>query len=186
MAIFGSRCTQGHSVSLGEVVLNIGLGIVTRKQGEGMNSVCAYHSSLVYVTSAAILILVLTCSGEILEVAILSQVCWLDVRGSLDISELSPEVVYEIVYVFMLTEAASGWELPIRLILALPDGRVQASQVSLLEKPRGQWMELSVGNFQRKNGELGEVSFIIREHGGHWKQGLVIKGAVIRPIQTTL
>jgi hypothetical protein len=108
------------------------------------------------------------------------------VRGSLDISELSPEVVYEIVYVFMLTEAASGWELPIQLILALPDGRVQASQVSLLEKPRGQWMELNVGNFQRKNGELGEVSFIIREHGGHWKQGLVIKGALIRPIQTTL
>ncbi|XP_059431283.1 protein PHLOEM PROTEIN 2-LIKE A1-like [Corylus avellana] len=120
-------------------------------------------------------------SDEIIEVAKLSHVCWLDVRGNLDISELSTEVVY----VVKLTEGASGWELPIQLKLAFPDGRVQVRQVSLLEKPRKQWIELNVGNFQRKKGELGEVRFLICEHGGHWKRGLIIKGAVIRPKQTT-
>jgi hypothetical protein len=139
------------------------------------------------VTSDAIPTLLLTCSDENIEVvAKLSHVCWLDVRGRLDLSKLSPEVVYEIVYVVKLTEGASGWELPIQLRLSLPDGRGQERQVSLLEKPRRQWIELNVGNFQRKNGELGEVSFLICEHGGHWKRGLIIKGAVIRPKQTTL
>ncbi|KAE8037265.1 hypothetical protein FH972_009866 [Carpinus fangiana] len=120
-------------------------------------------------------------SEENIEVAKLSHVCWLDVRGKLSVSELSPEVVYEIVYVVKLTKGASGWEFPILLRLSLPDGRVQEHQVSLLEKPRRQWIELNVGNFQTKNGESGEVGFDIYQHGGHWKKGLIIKGAIFRP-----
>ncbi|XP_075644128.1 protein PHLOEM PROTEIN 2-LIKE A1-like [Castanea sativa] len=121
---------------------------------------------------------------ENIEVAKLSHVCWLDVRGKLTMSDLSPEVEYEIVYVVKLTKGASGWELPIRLKLSLPDGRVQERQVCLLEKPRKQWMELDVGNFQSKDGESGEVCFDLFEHGGHWKTGLIIKGAILRPKQS--
>lgn len=99
-------------------------------------------------------------------------------------SDLSPEVEYEIVYVVKLTKGASGWELPIRLQLSLPDGRVQERQVCLLEKPRKQWMELNVGNFQSKDRESGEVGFDLFEHGGHWKTGLIIKGAILRPKQS--
>ncbi|KAE8037270.1 hypothetical protein FH972_009871 [Carpinus fangiana] len=125
-------------------------------------------------------------SEENIEVAKLSHVCWLDMRGKLSLSELSPEVVYEIVYVVKLTKGASGWEFPILLRLSLPNGRVQERQVSLLEKPRRQWMELNVGNFQTKNGESGEVGFDIYQHGGHWKKGLIIKGAIFRPKQMNL
>ena len=96
-------------------------------------------------------------------------------------SELSPGVVYEIVYEVKLTKGASGWDLPIKLQLALPDGRVQERQVSLLEKPRKEWFQLNVGNFQSKDGESGEICFSIFEHGGHWKTGLIIKGAILRP-----
>jgi hypothetical protein len=106
-------------------------------------------------------------SEENIEVAKLSHICWLDVRGKLSVSELSPEVVYEIVYVVKLTKGASGWEFPILLRLSLLDGRVQERQVTLLEKPRRQWIELNVGNFQTKNGESGEVGFDIYQHGGH-------------------
>ncbi|KAB1213551.1 Protein PHLOEM PROTEIN 2-LIKE A1 [Morella rubra] len=120
-------------------------------------------------------------SEENIEVAKLSHVCWLDVRGKLSMSDLSPEVVYEIVYVVKLTNNASGWELPIMLQLSLPDGRVQQRQVSLLEKPRKQWIELNVGSFQSTKGEPGEVGFEIHEHEGHWKNGLIISGAILRP-----
>ncbi|KAL0008333.1 hypothetical protein SO802_009835 [Lithocarpus litseifolius] len=124
------------------------------------------------------------CFGETgdenIEVAKLSQ-CWLDVRGKLTMPDPSPEVEYEIVYVVKLTKGASGWELPIRLILSLPDGRVQERQVCLLGKPRKQWFELNVGNFQSKDGELGEVCFDLFEHGGNWKNGLIIKGGILRP-----
>ncbi|GLT70848.1 hypothetical protein SLA2020_429030 [Shorea laevis] len=101
-------------------------------------------------------------------------------------SELTPEVVYEIVLVVKLTNAAYGWELPIKLTLTLCyDNKVQERQVSLLEKPRRQWIELNVGNFQTKNGESGEVGFAFIQIGGHWKRGLIVKGAVFRPKQIT-
>jgi hypothetical protein len=122
-----------------------------------------------------------TFSDENIEVARLIHVCWLDVRGKLTMSELSPGVVYEIVYVVKLTKEASGWELPIVLKLSLPDGRVRERQVSLMEKPRKQWIELNVGNFESKDGESGEVGFDLFEHGDHWKSGLIVKGAILRP-----
>ncbi|XVE62414.1 hypothetical protein DITRI_Ditri06bG0116300 [Diplodiscus trichospermus] len=125
-------------------------------------------------------------SDENIEVAKLSHVCWLDVRGKFKISDLSPATLYEAVYQVKLTKGASGWELPITLRLSLPNGRVQERQVSLLHKPRGEWMELNVGNFftEDENGETGEtreVCFDLYEHGGHWKKGLVVKGAILRP-----
>jgi hypothetical protein len=55
LVILASCCTQGHSISV-RVIVNTGFGIVSRKQGELMNFVCAS------VTSASILILVLTFS----------------------------------------------------------------------------------------------------------------------------
>ncbi|XP_040993328.1 lectin-like [Juglans microcarpa x Juglans regia] len=122
-------------------------------------------------------------SDENIEVAKLEAVCWLDVRGKVNMSELSPEVLYEVVYEVKLKRGASGWELPIILKLSLPDGRIQQRHVSLLEKPRGEWIELSVGCFKLKNGESGEVGFDIMEHGGHWKSGLIIRGAILRPSQ---
>ncbi|KAM3732690.1 hypothetical protein ACB098_11G078200 [Castanea mollissima] len=115
-----------------------------------------------------------TSDDENIEVAKLSHVCWLDVRGKLTMSNPSPEVEYEIVYVVKLTKG---------LKLSLQDGRVQERQVCLLEKPRKQWFELDVGNFQSKDGESGEVCFDLFEHGGHWKNGLIIKGSILRPKQ---
>lgn len=127
------------------------------------------------------------CSDENIEVVKLSHVCWMDVRGKFKISELSPGVMYEIVYVVKLTNAASGWEAPVSLKLSLPaDGKVQNRQVSLLEKPRGEWFELCVGNFLTETNNDGsestaEVFFDFFEHGGHWKSGLIIKAAILRP-----
>ncbi|GFZ02691.1 hypothetical protein Acr_15g0012990 [Actinidia rufa] len=120
-------------------------------------------------------------SDENIEVARLSHVCWLDVRGKLQISDLSPGTVYEITYVVKLEKRASGWELPIKLRLSLPDGTVKVRQVSLFEKPRGRDIELQVGTFEAQENEEREVCFDLYEHGGHWKSGLIIKGAVVKP-----
>ncbi|CAL5330979.1 hypothetical protein CsSME_00011959 [Camellia sinensis var. sinensis] len=123
-------------------------------------------------------------SDENVEVAKLNAVCWLDVRGKFNMSELSPGIVYEVIYVIKLTNGASGWELPIVLRLSLP-GKLQERQVSLLEKPKGEWLELNVGNFQTQDCENGEVCFDLYEHGGHWKRGLIIQCAIIRPKAST-
>ncbi|KAK9292531.1 hypothetical protein L1049_020505 [Liquidambar formosana] len=102
---------------------------------------------------------------ETIEVAKLIKVCWLDVGGNFEISDLSPGIVYEVVYVVKLTDESSGWEFPITLRLSLPDGKAQERQVSLLEKPKEEWIELNVGNFNVENGETGEVYFNLAEHG---------------------
>ncbi|XVF30649.1 hypothetical protein REPUB_Repub16aG0076500 [Reevesia pubescens] len=127
-------------------------------------------------------------SDENIEVAKLSHVCRLDVRGKFKISDLSPGTVYEVVYEVKLTKGAFGWEFPIKLRLSLPNGRVQERQVSLLQKPRGQWMELHVGSFcTEENGETSaqeetrEVCFDLYNHEEPWKHGLVIRGAILRP-----
>ena len=120
-----------------------------------------------------LVICLLICSDEKIEVARLRTVCWLDVRGNFKISDLSPGTVYEVVYVVMLTKGASGWELPVKLKLCLPDGKVQERQVSLLQKPRGQLMELSLGHFcTGENGETREVCFYLYEFGAIGKMDL--------------
>lgn len=96
-------------------------------------------------------------------------------------SELSPDMVYDVFYQVKLTKSGSGWELPITLRLSLPGGTVRERQVSLLHKPRGEWMELNVGNFKTRAGESREVCFDLYEHGGHWKTGLIVRAAVLRP-----
>ncbi|GAY43139.1 hypothetical protein CUMW_072210 [Citrus unshiu] len=47
---------------------------------------------------------------------------------------------------------------PVILKLTLPTGKVQNRQVSLLEKPRGQWIELSVGIFLTDQNIYGSSS----------------------------
>lgn len=98
-------------------------------------------------------------------------------------SELSPGVTYESVYVVKLTKSASGWELPLMLRLNVPGEENKIRQVSMLMKPKGEWFELNLGSFQAKAGENGEVCFDIFEHGCHWKTGLIIQAAIIRPKQ---
>ncbi|KAF2306785.1 hypothetical protein GH714_021391 [Hevea brasiliensis] len=144
-----------------------------------------HNCFMLFARSLYITWVVTRTGDENVEVAKLSHVCWLDVKGKFSISELSPGIAYEIVYEVKLTNGASGWELPITLKLSLPNGEVRERQVVILEKPRKKWIELNVGNFLTKQGETGEVCFDIIEHGGHWKKGLFIKGAIIRPKMIT-
>ncbi|OMP01888.1 Phloem protein 2-like protein [Corchorus capsularis] len=100
-------------------------------------------------------------------------------------SDLSSETLYEVVYDVRLSEGASGWELPINLRLSLPNGTVKERQISLFQKPRGEWIELNVGKFRTgkkgESSETQEVCFDLYEHGSHWKHGLVVRSAILRP-----
>ncbi|XP_068655891.1 uncharacterized protein PHLOEM PROTEIN 2-LIKE A4-like [Aristolochia californica] len=120
-------------------------------------------------------------SNTHIEVAHLLNVCWLEVHGKFDMSKLSSGLVYEIVFEVMLKDPAYGWNVPVNLKLVNPLGQTQEHREKLVEKLRGQWIELHVGDFSRTNNGTGEVQFSLFEYGGQWKRGLIIKGAVIRP-----
>ena len=110
------------------------------------------------------------------------NVCWLEVHGKLDTGKLSPGTLYEVALVVMLTNAASGWEIPVNVALNLPDGRKQEQKVNMLQQPREQWTEIPVGEFRTAPEIRGEIQSSIYEfHGGKWKRGLLIKGVKIQP-----
>ncbi|KAG9438929.1 hypothetical protein H6P81_019094 [Aristolochia fimbriata] len=121
-------------------------------------------------------------SNTNIEVAHLLNVCWLEVHGKFDVSKLSSGIVYEIVFVVMLKDPAYGWEVPVNLKVVSPQGQPQQHQERLVEKLRGQWIELHAGDFTKTNNGTGDVEFSFFEyHGGQWKRGLIVKGAIIRP-----
>lgn len=117
-----------------------------------------------------------------IEVAALQNVCWLEIHGKLELSHLTPGVTYEIVFEVMLNEPAYGWSVPLNLRLKFPDGTIQQHKERLQEKPRGQWLQLKVGEVKPQKGQNGEVEISMFEYdGGQWKRGLHIKGIKIIP-----
>ncbi|KAF6156386.1 hypothetical protein GIB67_031507 [Kingdonia uniflora] len=115
----------------------------------------------------------------------LRNVCWLEIHGKFDISNLSPDTMYVVVFVVMLKEISYGWEVPVNVRLTVPEGKTQEHKEALISKPKDQWIELKVGEFKtspNNSMNMGEIQFFLYEYeGGNWKRGLLIKGVVIRP-----
>ncbi|KAF3450036.1 hypothetical protein FNV43_RR06115 [Rhamnella rubrinervis] len=121
-------------------------------------------------------------SNELIEVAELLNVCWLEVSGKFNTSKLSPGTLYEVAFVIMLKDPAYGWQVPVNIKLVFPDGTRQESKVNLMEKVRGQWIKIPAGEFQTPVRKQGEIEFSMMEtKGGEWKKGLVVKGVTIQP-----
>ncbi|XP_072955268.1 protein PHLOEM PROTEIN 2-LIKE A1-like isoform X1 [Typha angustifolia] len=120
--------------------------------------------------------------NEEIDVALLLNVCWLEIHGKLNISDLTPRITYEVFFIIMMNEPMYGWNTPVNLRIKLPDGSVQERKESLQEKPRGKWMELKVGEFRTQAAQEGEMDISLFEYeGGQWKRGLVVKGILFRP-----
>ncbi|KAL2494071.1 Protein PHLOEM PROTEIN 2-LIKE A1 [Forsythia ovata] len=122
-------------------------------------------------------------SDEWFAVAELQNVCWLEVHGKFDTANLSPGILYEVVFVVMLKDTAYGWEVPVNFRLTLPDGSTQQHKEKLMEKPKGQWIEIPAGELKTSaHQNVGEMEASLYEYdGGKWKKGLLVKGVVIRP-----
>lgn len=123
-------------------------------------------------------------SETLIEAAVLEAVCWLAIDGKFDTRELTPETMYEVVYVVKLEDTASGWETPVNLKLILPNSRArpQERSVSLKEHIGKWWVDIPAGEFMTSSENAGEISFSMYEtQTGWWKKGLFVKGVAIRP-----
>ncbi|WOL15477.1 protein TORNADO 1 [Canna indica] len=118
---------------------------------------------------------------EGIEVASLIQVCWLEIHGKLEISYLTPQVMYEVVFTVMMRENCDGWFVPVNLSLKFPDGKVEGRKENLNEKPRGQWIDLKVCRLTTSQDMAGEVDISLFQNDSRWKSGLVVKAITIRP-----
>lgn len=105
----------------------------------------------------------------------------LTVLGNISMSELTPGIFYEVIYVLKLKPGGCGWEHPVTLILSVPGEAAKSRRVNFYELPKGKWIQVPVGNFKTKHGETGSVSFHLLQHEAHEKKGLVLGSAVVRP-----
>ncbi|KAK3037087.1 hypothetical protein RJ639_029929 [Escallonia herrerae] len=89
-------------------------------------------------------------SDAFVDVAEMLKVCWLEIHRRFGTTNLSPGIVYEVIFVVMLKDPAYGWEVPVNLRLFLPDGSSQEHKENFMEKQRGQWIEILAGKFMAK------------------------------------
>ncbi|KZV42513.1 hypothetical protein F511_38538 [Dorcoceras hygrometricum] len=121
-------------------------------------------------------------SDVTIAAAELLNVCWLEVHGRFQIARLSPGTTYNVTFIVKLNEPIYGWEVPVNIRLTLPDGSRQEHKENLMEKPRGRWIQIPVGEVKASAEKVGEMEFSLYEYeGGQWKRGLLIKGVSIQP-----
>ncbi|KAK4741632.1 hypothetical protein SAY87_025220 [Trapa incisa] len=144
------------------------------------------------------------------EVARLRNVCWLEIKGKIDVKALSPSTHYAAYFVFALERSAYGLknqQLTVTMGLA-GSGESMTSIVYLdprepflgqpvdvfMESPTlanggrleyqtdrsDGWWEVKIGEF-KADLEEGELEIRLTQLGGHWKSGLAVHGIEIRP-----
>ncbi|KAF8041898.1 hypothetical protein BT93_A0484 [Corymbia citriodora subsp. variegata] len=118
---------------------------------------------------------------ELLPVAELLKVRWLDIKGKCKTIMLSPRTMYEVAIVVKMSSENYGWETPVRLSLELPDGNKQGHKEKLDRLEKEKWIHISIGKFETTPKAVGETSFSLTQTDGCWKSGLLVKGVVFTP-----
>lgn len=117
-----------------------------------------------------------------MEMAVLLDVCWLEIKGTFRTIALSPGTLYEVAFVVKMRETKNGWNSLVIVELTLPDGKCQTSERFLGDiRIDDDWAEVLVGEFTMSATTVGELAFSLSETTGQWKSGLVIKGVILRP-----
>ncbi|KAL4298085.1 hypothetical protein GQ457_12G001950 [Hibiscus cannabinus] len=126
------------------------------------------------------------------EVAELRSVWWLELKGRIETTILSPNTKYAAYFVFQLrSSGAIGFKgIPVGLNVSVNGiASSEARRVSLdyRDEPRhvrergDGWMEVEMGEFLNEYGDDGTVDFSLKEVAGYYKEGLIIEGIELRP-----
>lgn len=135
--------------------------------------------------------------NRFLEVAELITVCWLEIRGRIDIGMLSPSTLYAAYLVFKFAPDSYGFKnQPIEVRVGLVDGEATQRTVYLDVRREGRdgyperrgdgWLEIGLGEFFCEGDCDGEMEVKVLEvRKLFWKGGLIIHGVKIRPKERT-
>lgn len=120
------------------------------------------------------------CSGEDIEVAELVHISWLEIKGTIWTVDLSPETLYEIVFVVKIIGGNIS-QFSVKLTMTYPNNESKKYHESLEEKPFDEWIEIWVGDFIMLPETVGHLNFSLDATDQMYKDGLVVKCAIIRP-----
>ncbi|KDP32800.1 hypothetical protein JCGZ_12092 [Jatropha curcas] len=130
------------------------------------------------------------------EVAVLIDVCWLEISGKIDTKMLSAVTNYGAYLVFKLNPNNYGLQPPAEAKVGFNGSEIATRSVYLdfiprrnsqaaagYPKERGDgWMEVELGSFFNNDGTDEELEISVLEvKNGNWKRGLIVEGIEIRP-----
>ncbi|KAM5571277.1 hypothetical protein ABKV19_011737 [Rosa sericea] len=141
------------------------------------------------------------------EVACLNSVCWLEIRGKIDMQMMSPSTLYKAYIVYKLTADAYGFRVPVEVATRARDYGFEYKDLDhdgFIEYPDKQrgcldpdiqingtlspkervdgWLEMELGEFLCQGEEDGELEMICAEMNDLcWKSGLIVQGIEVRP-----
>ncbi|XP_062084252.1 putative F-box protein PP2-B12 [Humulus lupulus] len=133
------------------------------------------------------------------EVALLLQVCWLEISGKIEVSMLSPLTLYTAYLVFKVRhEDFYGFKTQVGNTTigfvgsgeivrgtAAVDGdyyeREEGDGHNYPKERRDGWMEIELGEFFYDGRQEGELEMKFQDLSSHWKDGLIVLGIEIRP-----
>lgn len=111
----------------------------------------------------------------------LMMVSWLDIKGNFRTINLSPGTLYEIVFEVKKFEGDYPSDFDFDLVINPQHSKALTRTESLEGKPLEEWFELVVGEFRMSPEYVGNMEFGMERHDWHWKSGLAVKCAIIRP-----
>ncbi|KAF8392017.1 hypothetical protein HHK36_022357 [Tetracentron sinense] len=144
---------------------------------------------------------------EFSEVAVLVDVCWLEIHGYIKTQRLSPKTIYAAYLVFKFTERTHGLDCTVKVSVKVrgvevlgsssvcldPDGilRKELKEDDLLKRKKelpferkDGWIEIWMGDFPNYQREDWEMDMSLMEvDARHWKSGLIIQGIELRPTE---
>ncbi|KAK1368125.1 hypothetical protein POM88_034217 [Heracleum sosnowskyi] len=123
------------------------------------------------------------CSGECVDAAELTNVCWLELGGKYAINTMLTEgMTYEVKLVLKLLSDCNI-EDPVIFSITTPDGCQHEHKENMVEMPRNQIIGITFGEFQAlESYGLAEVEFSMKcTDVGSWKCGMVVIGALVVP-----
>lgn len=84
---------------------------------------------------------------------------------------LTPNSLYEVVFVVKLVDPAQGWEVPVNFKPVLPTGETKERQENMTMLGRNRWVEILAGEFRTSPEYIfGKIEFSMYEvKGGLWK-----------------
>lgn len=130
--------------------------------------------------------------------AVLIDVCWFEIRGTINTIALSPNTEYAVYFVFKMVNARGFQNHPVELSIFEEGGHVSTKNVCLdpnvedrphdrvvgLQRPivrSDGWLEIEMGEFFNSSTQNKEVHVNVLERGSQWKKGLFLEGIEVRP-----
>lgn len=125
-------------------------------------------------------------NADFIEIARLEKVCWLQFRGTFDVSKLSSKTWYIVLFEVKLSKEVDKWRGWSTVSVTLPEymntRAKHEHKVNMKAQEKEKWIEIPFGVFNTSVITKGEIKFSFIQTG-FWISGIEVRGVKIQPLE---